>query len=75
MLQKGCFVADVLLFGRLRVACGFGCLCMGQMGSQKVCFELVSLALVRLYGANELQKGNIPPRLLQACDHPSSGGF
>ena len=30
-LQKGCFEADVLLFGCLWVACGCGCVCMGQM--------------------------------------------
>ena len=69
-LQKGCFDSDVLLFGCLWVACGFGCVCMGQMGLQKGCFEVDVLlfgclwcrvVLVHLHGATELQKGNLSP--------------
>ena len=65
-VQKGCFEADVLLFGCLWVACGFGCACMGELICKRVVFKLMCcclgvsgwhVVLVRVYRANELQKG------------------
>ena len=64
-LQKGCFEADVLLFGCLWVACGFGCVCIGELSCKRVVLKLMfcclgvsgwHVVMVRLYGANELPK-------------------